>query len=176
MRHTRPLIVRHLMYTLITLCAAAIFESSGTRAQTSSNPPHRSRTERIAEQRKVEAAFPDFARALRVLHLPPQKMAEARTILNRHEAETRAAREELQQLVDEQTRQGYHSRNTESPRVAELRTAFQQATDNLRAEIKVLLTPQQREQLDRHLQKRDRHKDLTSDPRGHNSRAGRGRP
>jgi hypothetical protein len=134
-------------------------------AQESASVRVHSLAEYLAERRKVEVAFPEFTRALRVLHLPPEKLAQAESILRRYEAETRTARQELQQLVGERTPR-YGDRNPEHPRATELRSGLQQSRDNLHTEIKGVLTPQQREQLDRHLQKRDPHKNLNGDPGG----------
>jgi hypothetical protein len=155
--------------------AVLTFEFSPAIAQDSSGAKFHSRAEYLAERRKGEVAFPELTHALRVLHLPPDKLAQAENILRRYEAETRAARQELQQLVGRRTPR-YGDRSPEQPRATDLRSGLQQAKDNLHAEIKAVLTPQQREQLDRYLEKRDPHKDLKSDPGGQGSGAQRGHP
>ena len=72
--------------------------------------------------------------------------------LRRFETATRVAREELNALLQQEVRQGYN-RQSNSERVNELRSRLQQARDQLQSEIKTLLTPQQREQFERRLQK-----------------------
>lgn len=171
MRHNQ-LPIACLRSSLITACMAVIaFQLSPAMAQDGSDVKFHSRAEHLADRRKVEVAFPELTRALRVLHLPPEKLAQAENILKRYEAETRSARQELQHLVGEQTRQGLSGRGTEPPRATELRNGLQQSKNNLHTEIKGSLTPQQREQLDKHLQKRDPHKNLKGDPGGQGSDA-----
>lgn len=176
MRHNRILIAC-LRSSLATACVAMMaFQLSPALAQDSAGVKVHSRAEYLAERRKVEVAFPEFTRALRVLRLPPEKLAQAEGILRRYEAETRTARQELQQLVGDRTRQGYSGGDTEPSRATELQSGLQQTNDRLHTEIKGVLTPQQGEQLDRHLQKRDPHKNLNGDPGGQGSRTQREHP
>src|SRR5215510_15127896 len=77
-------------------------------------PQFRSRGEYSAERRKTETAFPEVVRALRTLHLPPDKMREAEAKLMRSEVETRAAREELQSLTQKAEGQEYKRRSDDS--------------------------------------------------------------
>jgi len=110
------------------------------------------------EQRKVEQAYPELMRALRLLQLPPDKIAEARTRLKRHEATTRATRQELQVLDEENDRQGYDRPTLRSAAADELRASLQRSTAQLHSEIKTLLTPQQCDEFERHLQQQTRHR------------------
>src|SRR5215467_6731532 len=91
-------------------------------------PQFHSRSEHLAQVRKVETAFPDVVRALRTLHLPPDKMNQAEAKLQRSEVETRAAREELQSLQKQQV-QDYERRSANSARLAELRSGLQRSTE-----------------------------------------------
>ena len=116
-------------------------------------PQFRSRSESLAERRKVENAFPDLIRVLRTLHLPPDKMSEAETKLRRSEVETRATREELQSLTQKAERQNYNRHSSDNARATELRRNLQDSTDRLQSEIKGLLTQQQRDQFDRQLKR-----------------------
>ena len=138
--------------------AAIVFQSLPTHAQDSNNVTFRSRAELLANRRKVDEAFPEVIRALRTLHLPPHKIAEAETKLRLSESATRAARQELQALEVENERQSYNRQSTKTERAEELRSSLQQSKDQLHADIKTLLDQNQREQFDRHLQKRGRHK------------------
>ena len=149
-------VIRQLLIVGLTGVGGHLF--SPPLAQDVDVPRFRSRSEHVAEQRKVEKAFPEISRALRSLHLPPDKVADARTKLKRSEAATRAARQELQALEVENERQSYNRQSTKTARAEELRSTLQQSTDQLQTEIKTLLNQNQREQFDRHLQKRARHK------------------
>jgi hypothetical protein len=124
--------------------------------QGASTPVYRSRAEYVAARRELEKSFPEVTRALRTLHLPPDKMREAQAKLRQSEASTRAARQELQMLEEENRRQGY-DRATKSARADELRASLQRSTDQLHTEIKNLLTPQQRDQFEQRSQKEKRH-------------------
>lgn len=139
-----------LVVTTVVMCSGAFAQDPATV------PQFRSRSEHLAESRKVETAFPDLVRALRTLHLPPDKMNQAEAKLRRSEVETRPARQELQSLLQKQQGQDYERRSGNSSRVAELRTSLQALTDQLHSEIKGLLTQQQRDQLNRHLQRQTR--------------------
>ena len=132
--------------------SAAAFIVSPTFAQDAEQPRFRSRSELTAARQQIEKNFPQEIRALRALHLPPDKAREAEMKLQRVAAVTRSAREELQNLEQLEGRQGYNLRSS-SERVHELRTKLQQAREQLQAELKTLFTPQQREQFERRLQK-----------------------
>ena len=119
----------------------------------------RSRAEHLAERRKIQQAYPELVRALRTLHLPPDKMAEVEKKLKHSELTTRAVREELQSLFAEESRQDYDRQATNPARTDELRTSLKHATEQLQSDIKTLLTPQQAEQFDRHVQKQVRQKE-----------------
>jgi Spy/CpxP family protein refolding chaperone len=136
-----------LVFTGVAVCSQAV-------AQDPAAPPQfRSRGEYSAERRKTENAFPEVVRALRTLQLPADKMREAEAKLMRSEVETRAVREELQSLIQAQE---YNRRSGDSARVGELRTNLQKSRDQLHSEIKTLLTPQQRDQFDKHLRRQTR--------------------
>lgn len=139
---------------MLSLLVTALASCSHVLAQNSAAPPQfRSRGEYSAERRKTENAFPEVVRALRTLHLPPDKMREAEVKLRRSEVETRAAREELQSLIQKAEAQDYNRRSDNSARVTELRTNLQKSTDQLHSQIKTLLTPQQRDQFDKYLRR-----------------------
>lgn len=144
------------MLRLMCFGLLIVAASSPTFAQQSDVPQYRSRAEYIAARRELEKAFPEVSRALRTLHLPPDKMREAQDKLRQSEASTRAARQELKALEEENRRQGY-SRENPSARAEELRASLKQSTDQLHSEIKTLLTPQQRDQFEQRLQKQNRH-------------------
>lgn len=145
-------IMRLMCLGLITLVSASF---SPTLSQDVDVPQHRSRSEHLAARRNLEKVFPEVVRALRTLRLSSDKVMEAEGKLRQSEAATRAAREELQIIEDENARQGY-GREARSTRADELRASLKQSTDQLHAEIKTLLTPQQRDQFDHRLQKLNR--------------------
>lgn len=136
-----------LALTAVAICSQALAQDPAAPSQ------FRSRSEHTVERRKTETAFPEVVRVLRTLHLPPDKMREAEAKLMRSEAETRAAREELQSLTQRAGGQEYNRRSETSARVTELRTNLQKSTDQLHSEIKSLLTPQQRDEFDKHLRR-----------------------
>lgn len=140
----------------ILICAGAIvFQSSPVVGQGDAKVVFRSRAEYIAARRNLEQTFPELLSALRTLRLPPDKMHEVEARLRVSENSIRAARQELRALEEDNEKQGY-SRESKSARAEELRASLKQSTDQLESEIKNLLTPQQREQFDRHLQKQNR--------------------
>jgi Spy/CpxP family protein refolding chaperone len=139
-----------------TLVSGAILSLSPAMAQHVEAPQFRSRAEQLTARRNLEKAYPEVMRALRTLRLSSDKMIEAESKLRRSEAASRAAREELQSLDDENARQGYN-REARSARADELRGSLKQSTDQLHSEIKTLLTPQQRDQFDQRVQKLTRH-------------------
>ena len=146
MKHN-PQIMARILFLLLglgTLCP--VF------AQDSEPPKYRSRAELVAARKKMAQTFPQEIRALRTLRLAPDKLNEAEMKLRQFELATRGANEELQNLVQQEDRQGYNRRSS-SERVNELRTNLQQAREQLHAELKTLFTPQQREQFERRLQK-----------------------
>ena len=143
-------LILSLVITTVASCCEAIAQEPVAA------PQFRSRGEYSAERRKTENAFPEVVRALRTLHLPPGKMREAEAKLTRSEVETRAAREELQSLIQKGEAQEYNRRSDDSARVAELRTNLQKSKDQLHSEIKTLLTPQQRDQFDKYLRRQIR--------------------
>jgi predicted nucleic acid-binding Zn-ribbon protein len=142
-------LVMSLVITLVAMYSQALAQDPVAA------PQFRSRSEYSAERRKTENAFPEVARALRTLHLPPDKMREAEAKLMRSEVETRTAREELQSLIQKAEGQEYNTRS-DSARVTELRANLQKSTDQLHSEIKTLLTPQQRGQFDKYLRRQIR--------------------
>jgi len=141
---------------ILSLAIVGVALCSQVVAQDQAVPQFRSRNEYSAERRKTENAFPDVVRALRTLHLPPGKMREAEAKLTRSEIETRAAREELQSLIQKAEAQDYGRRSVDSARIAELRTNLQKSTDQLHSEIKTLLTPPQRDQFDKYMRRQIR--------------------
>ena len=141
---------------ILSLAIVGVALCSQVVAQDQAVPQFRSRGEYSAERRKTENAFPDVVRALRTLHLPPGKMREAEAKLTRSEIETRAAREELQSLIQKAEAQDYGRRSVDSARIAELRTNLQKSTDQLHSEIKTLLTPPQRDQFDKYMRRQIR--------------------
>ena len=139
---------------MLSLLVTALASCSHVLAQDPvAAPQFHSRGEYSAERRKTENAFPEVVRALRTLHLPPDKMREAEVKLRRSEVETRAAREELQLLTQKAQAQDYSGRSDNSARVTELRTNLQKSTDQLHKQLKTLLTPQQRDQFDKYLRR-----------------------
>src|SRR5688572_18302039 len=90
---------RILLFALLTTLAGSLFAS--VLAQDDGAPRFRSRSEQVSEQRKLKQAFPELVRALRTLHLSPDKMNQVATKLRRSEDATRSARQELQ-LLDEE--------------------------------------------------------------------------
>ena len=139
-----------LVITGVAVCSQAVAQNPAAA------PQFHSRGEYSAERQKTENAFPQVARALQTLHLPPDKMREAEAKLMRSQVETRAAREELQLLTQKAQAQDYSRRSGDSARVTELRTNLQKSTDQLHSEIKTLLTPQQRNQFDKYLRRQIR--------------------
>jgi hypothetical protein len=139
-----------------TLVSGAILSLSPVLAQDVEAPQFRSRAEQLAARRNLEKTYPEVVRALRSLHLPSDKTIEAESKLRRSEAATRAAREELQSLEDQNARQGYN-REVKSARADELRASLKQSTDQLHSEIKSLLTPQQRDRFEQRMQKQNLH-------------------
>jgi len=141
---------------ILSLAIVGVALCSQVVAQDQAVPQFRSRGEYSAERRKTENAFPEVVRALRTLHLPPGKMREAEAKLTRSEIETRAAREELQSLIQKAEAQDYGRRSVDSARIAELRTNLQKSTDQLHSKIKTLLTPPQRDQFDKYMRRQIR--------------------
>ena len=107
--------------------AAIVFQSLPTHAQDSNNVTFRSRAELLANRRKVDEAFPEVIRALRTLHLPPHKIAEAETKLRLSESATPAARQELRALEEENNRQGVRTSIGEIARADGPRANLQQS-------------------------------------------------
>jgi anti-sigma28 factor (negative regulator of flagellin synthesis) len=136
-----------LLITGVAMCSQALAQD------TAAPPQFRSRSEYSAERRKTENAFPEVVRALRTLHLPPDKLREAEAKLTHSEVETRSTHEELELLTQKAQTQDYGRRSDDSARVAELRTNLQKSTDQLHSEIKTLLTPQQRVQFDKYMRR-----------------------
>jgi DNA repair exonuclease SbcCD ATPase subunit len=138
--------VYSFVMTTVVICSQALAQDPAGA------PRFHSRSEHLAQRRKVEAAFPEVIRALRTLHLSPDKINQAEARLQRSEMETRAAREELQSLTEKQQGQDHARRSGDSTRVAELRANLQRSTEQLHSDVKQLLTPQQRAQYDKQLQ------------------------
>ena len=138
---------------ILSLAIVGVALCSQVVAQDQAVPQFRSRGEYSAERRKTENAFPEVVRALRTLHLPPDKLREAEAKLTRSEVETRSTREELELLTQKAQTQDYGRRSDDSARVAELRTNLQKSTDQLHSEIKTLLTPPQRDQFDKYMRR-----------------------
>ena len=144
MKQSRGRLMLLLLITALAACSHVLAQDPAAA------PQFRSRGQYSAEWRKTENAFPEVVRALRTLHLPADKMREAEAKLMRSEVETRVAREELQSLTQAQE---YNRRSAESARVTELRANLQKSTDQLHSEIKSMLTPQQRDEFDKHLRR-----------------------
>lgn len=144
------------LFVRILVPFAMVSSLSPVLAQTGESDQFRSRSEYRAYHRKVEQAFPELVRAMRTLHLSPEKTAEIKAKLRGSEAATRATRQELQSLEENNKQQGY-GRESKSARADELRALLKQSTDQLHSELKALLTPQQRDQLERRLQKQNSH-------------------
>lgn len=111
MKHSNGRLVPLLLLITLAFCAQA------TAQEPTVPPQYHSRSELLVERRKVENAFPDLVRALRTLHLAPDKMREVEEKLRRAEVETRAAREELQSLSKKEEGQEYQGRPENSARV-----------------------------------------------------------
>jgi uncharacterized membrane protein len=157
MKQCRRIVPGLLQLMLIT----GLANSLGSAVLGQDNVVVRSRAERVAGQRKTEATFPEVSRGLRELRLRGKKLNDAQNIVKRYETETRSSREELQLLLNEAPREDFARGHSESPRATQIRATLQQAVDNLHAEIKTLLTPQQREQFERHLEKQNLQKDVS---------------
>ena len=111
--------MKNILRLGLLLLVSVLSPSLSVRAQESEQPRYRSRAELIAARQNLQRTFPEEMQALRALHLPPEKAAEAELKLRRSEAATRGAREELQALL-QQDRQGYNHRSS-SERANELR-------------------------------------------------------
>ena len=143
----------HIWRILACLLTAVWISSfSAISAQEPEAPRYHSRAELNAARQDLAKIFPEETRALRTLHLPPDKVAQVESKLRRFEATTRSAREELQALLQQDLKQGYN-RQSNSQRVNELRTSLQQLEDQLHLQIKSLLSKQQQEQFERRLKK-----------------------
>ena len=142
---------RHIWRILVVMLGA-IWMFSSVSAQEPEAPRYHSRADVTAARQNLAKAFPEETRALRTLHLSPDKVAQVESKLRRFETTTRTTREELQTLLQQDVKQGYN-RQSNSQRVNELRSSLQQSKDQLHLQIKSLLTKQQQEQFDRRLQK-----------------------
>lgn len=136
----------------LVLLASVLFPLSLVHAQEPEVPRYHSRAELNAARQDLAKTFPEETRALRTLHLPPDKVAQVESKLRRFEATTRGDREELHALLQQDLKQGYN-RQSNSQRVNELRTNLQQSKDQLHLQIKSLLSKQQQEQFERRLKK-----------------------
>jgi hypothetical protein len=146
--------VKNILRLGLLLLVSVLFPSLSVRAQDSEQPRYRSRAELRAARQNLQRTFPEEMQALRALHLPPEKAADAELKLRRSEAATRGAREELQALL-QQDRQGYNHRSS-SERANELRTSLEQAKEQLHSDLKTLLTAQQQQRFEQRLQKERR--------------------
>jgi hypothetical protein len=143
---------RHTWRIPAFLLTAVWVFSFSVSAQEAEAPRYHSRAELASARQNLAKTFPEETRALRTLHLPPDKVAQVESKLRRFEVTTRGAREELQTLLQQEVPQGIN-RPSKSQKVNELRTSLEQAKNQLHSQIKSLLTTQQQEQFERRLQK-----------------------